>query len=191
MSKRTPVSVRALSDKAKSVDLKELFNEKTGQCEWDASFEDADRNLLDHFLFPTKKEAMLWINQHFDGLAIIVMPLSKKQKRVLVDDWRRKQSQAAESTNEPVPEDTRLRDDIESAINRVSAENGSNTPDFILAQYLIDCLAAYDRAVMAREKWYGREPKPASGLSCGCEGGICEHQPPPPNPVGKPFFTSI
>jgi hypothetical protein len=83
-----------------------------------------------------------------------------------------------------------LRKEIEGTLNKFSAENGSNTPDFILAQYLIDCLAAYDRAVMAREKWYGREPKPASGLPCGCEGGICEHQP-PPDPVGKPFFTSI
>jgi hypothetical protein len=87
---------------------------------------------------------------------------------------------APESTDEPIPEDTRLRDDIQSAINRVSAENGSNTPDFILAQYLVDCLTAYDKAVMAREKWYGREQKPL------------DPQPlPPPDPVGKPFFTSI
>jgi hypothetical protein len=50
-----------------------------------------------------------------------------------------------------------LRELIESAINRVSAENGSDTPDFILAEYLCGCLAAYDKAVNAREKWYGRE----------------------------------
>lgn len=48
-----------------------------------------------------------------------------------------------------------LRDEIETAINRNSAENGSNTPDFILAEYLTDCLAAFDKASNAREKWHG------------------------------------
>ena len=50
-----------------------------------------------------------------------------------------------------------LRKEIEQAINRTSAENGSNTPDFILAEYLTDCLAAFDKASRAREKWYGKE----------------------------------
>lgn len=49
-----------------------------------------------------------------------------------------------------------LRADIESALNRNSAENGSNTPDFILADYLRGCLSAFDAAVSAREAWYGR-----------------------------------
>lgn len=69
-----------------------------------------------------------------------------------------------------------FRKDIEGVINRYSKENGSNTPDFILAQYLTESLSAYDKAVTAREKWYGREPKQADG---------------PPDPVGKPFLTSI
>jgi hypothetical protein len=54
---------------------------------------------------------------------------------------------------------TQLRTDIEQAINRHSAENGSDTPDFILAEYLTDCLAAFDKATRARDAWYGREPK--------------------------------
>ncbi len=49
-----------------------------------------------------------------------------------------------------------LRRKIEQAINSESAENGSATPDFILAEYLTDCLAAFDKAVIARGKWYGR-----------------------------------
>lgn len=52
-----------------------------------------------------------------------------------------------------------LRHEVERAVNRVSAENGSNTPDFILAEYLVSCLAAFDRAVWARERWYGRQNK--------------------------------
>lgn len=54
---------------------------------------------------------------------------------------------------------TQLRNDICDAINRVSAENGSNTPDFILAEYLMDCLNAYERIHNANEKWYGKELK--------------------------------
>lgn len=50
-----------------------------------------------------------------------------------------------------------LRNKIAAAINSVSAENGSNTPDFILAEYLTDCLAAFDKASRARERWYGKE----------------------------------
>lgn len=65
---------------------------------------------------------------------------------------------------------TRLREEIQHAINCNSAESGSDTPDFILAEYLTDCLAAYDRALVAREKWYGREcgglkgPIPVDGI---------------------------
>ena len=50
-----------------------------------------------------------------------------------------------------------IRKEVEHAINRCSAENGSNTPDFILAEFLTDCLAAFDKASRSREKWYGAE----------------------------------
>ena len=63
---------------------------------------------------------------------------------------------------------TKLRADVERAINCASAENGSNTPDFILAEFLLDCLAAYDRAVTAREKWYGRGPMAVKEPDINC-----------------------
>ncbi len=34
-------------------------------------------------------------------------------------------------------------------------ENGSGSPDFILADYLVGCLSAFDKAVTARSNWYG------------------------------------
>ena len=58
--------------------------------------------------------------------------------------------------------ETTFRQEIETAINRHSLENGSDTPDFVLAEYLIDCLAAFDRATVARERWYGRDTGAAS-----------------------------
>ena len=47
-----------------------------------------------------------------------------------------------------------LRRDIEAAINRHSAENGSNTPDYVLAEYLMDCLMAFDKATKQRADHY-------------------------------------
>lgn len=49
-----------------------------------------------------------------------------------------------------------FRKELEELINQHSMENGSDTPDFILAQYLTDCLETFDKATKAREAWYGR-----------------------------------
>lgn len=43
-----------------------------------------------------------------------------------------------------------------SAINYSSLENGSDTADYIIANFLADVLTAYDSALQQREKWYGR-----------------------------------
>lgn len=56
-----------------------------------------------------------------------------------------------------------LREDLERVLNTHSAENGSDTPDFMLAEFLLDCLAAYDKTVTARERWYGRGAEMVSG----------------------------
>lgn len=66
--------------------------------------------------------------------------------------------------SEPQPT-TELQDRLRILLNSVSSENGSNTPDFILADYLLNCLQAFNQACNAREKWYGRSAHPilASG----------------------------
>lgn len=48
-----------------------------------------------------------------------------------------------------------LKKEIEGVLNKHSAESGSDTPDFILAQYLMNCLEAFDKAVIHRDQWYG------------------------------------
>ncbi len=53
-----------------------------------------------------------------------------------------------------------LEAEIAAVLNKHSAENASNTPDFILAQYLWACLLAFDTAVQLRETWYGRDKEP-------------------------------
>jgi len=55
---------------------------------------------------------------------------------------------------------TDLRKELAHVINTASAENESNTPDFIPAQYLQSCLDAFDAAVRERDRWYGIAPEP-------------------------------
>ena len=45
---------------------------------------------------------------------------------------------------------------LEDLINAHSQEAASGTPDFIIAQYLMNCLRAYNLALKEREDWYGR-----------------------------------
>ena len=45
-----------------------------------------------------------------------------------------------------------FRKELEKLINQHSKENGSDTPDFVLAEYLNDCLSAYNKAVSKREE---------------------------------------
>lgn len=84
----------------------------------------------------------------FDGKNIIL--ISKFGSEIKGDSMNRSQ----------------LRKDIEMAINRNCAENGSDTPDFILAEYLTDCLEAFDKTVKARSRWYNHH----------CRIGSCNHQ---------------
>ena len=58
-----------------------------------------------------------------------------------------------------------FKEELCGLINRASKENASNTPDFILAQYLENCLTTFETATQQRENWYGRDPRP---LHTGC-----------------------
>jgi hypothetical protein len=46
--------------------------------------------------------------------------------------------------------------ELENLINKYNLENKSNTPDFILADYLITCLKNFEKTSKRREKWYGK-----------------------------------
>jgi hypothetical protein len=54
-----------------------------------------------------------------------------------------------------------LRRSLAEALNKHSAENDSDTPDFILAELLNDCLDAFTKASRAREDWYGHRHEPS------------------------------
>ena len=47
-----------------------------------------------------------------------------------------------------------FRKELEVLINKHSKENGSDTPDWILAGFLENCLNAFDVAAVQRHDWY-------------------------------------
>jgi len=55
---------------------------------------------------------------------------------------------------------TQFEKDVAVVINKHCGENASNTPDFILAAYLNDCLTAFNRASVWRGKWHSSEGVP-------------------------------
>jgi hypothetical protein len=52
-----------------------------------------------------------------------------------------------------MPESEFVRE-LQKLINKCSMENGSDTPDFILAEYLNGCLQSFNDAICARNDWY-------------------------------------
>ena len=47
-----------------------------------------------------------------------------------------------------------LLEDLQHLINRHSRENASDTPDYVLAEYLMNCLSAFEIATRTRDGWY-------------------------------------
>jgi hypothetical protein len=50
--------------------------------------------------------------------------------------------------------------ELVTLINRHCMENDSDTPDYMLAEYIVKCLEAFNQTVKRRERWYGRDPIP-------------------------------
>ena len=50
-----------------------------------------------------------------------------------------------------------FRSELIALINSHSMENVSDTPDFILADYLIECMVSFNNATRGRDDWYGWE----------------------------------
>lgn len=49
-----------------------------------------------------------------------------------------------------------------SLINRYSAENDSNTPDYLLVKFIEGCLNSFNNVTKERDKWYGVHLEPAN-----------------------------
>lgn len=60
-------------------------------------------------------------------------------------------------------EETEFERDLGALINRYSLENGSDTPDYALAQFMHGCLKVFNSTVVERERYYGRAARYSSG----------------------------
>jgi len=65
-------------------------------------------------------------------------------------------------TNNHEPGEPTFIYELAQVINKHSQENASNTPDFILAQYLQGCMDVFTTAIQQRETWYDRDPRPCN-----------------------------
>lgn len=57
-------------------------------------------------------------------------------------------------TQEEVSPNT-LEKDLAKVLNEYSMDSGANTPDFVLARYLIRCLDNFREVNQERENWFG------------------------------------
>ncbi len=53
-----------------------------------------------------------------------------------------------------------FRVELQTLVNKYSVEVGSDTPDFLLAEYIVQQLNTWDQYVTRREMWWGRVPTP-------------------------------
>jgi len=69
---------------------------------------------------------------------------------------------------------SKFEEELRHIINCNSVENDSDTPDYLLAQYLVACLDTYRTTVRARDEWFGFKPwdDSNSAKSAG-EGKVC------------------
>lgn len=49
---------------------------------------------------------------------------------------------------------TTFKKELEILINKYSLENSSDTPDYILADYLSGCLDLFNSTLAERKRWY-------------------------------------
>jgi hypothetical protein len=66
------------------------------------------------------------------------------------------------TSEEPLVSD--LEQDLAAVINKHSMDNGANTPDFILARYIIRCLDNFRELTQERERWYGVHLEPGKSM---------------------------
>lgn len=59
-----------------------------------------------------------------------------------------------EDTARKLANEQAFQKDLEDLINRHCMENGSDTPDFMLAEYLMDCLRNFNAVTAKRTAWY-------------------------------------
>lgn len=59
----------------------------------------------------------------------------------------------------------RIKNAFKETVNRNGMDTWCNTPDFIIAEYLYDCLESYSKLQKEKDRWEGKSY--LSQTSCG------------------------
>lgn len=51
-------------------------------------------------------------------------------------------------------QERKFRENLQKLLNEYSREHESNTPDFILARFILEAVKAFDNAANTRDVWY-------------------------------------
>lgn len=57
-----------------------------------------------------------------------------------------------------VSRSSEIERELAAVLNRHSIDSACDTPDFILAAYLMDCLRVFNTNTRSRDRWWGWEP---------------------------------
>jgi len=55
-----------------------------------------------------------------------------------------------------------LKDDLAELLNQHSMEQASETPDYVLAEYMLGCLYTYEKAIVGKELFWDKQEKECS-----------------------------
>ena len=100
-------------------------------------------------------------NQKYIPLPMFQRPEEMDVQNIIDSTWRQSMDLLKSTGSEPDECEPEPRPSFKQAlttlINQYSKENGSDTPDFILAKYLTDTLKAFNRATNTRSVWYDED----------------------------------
>lgn len=105
-------------------------------------FNDIKVVILDVHIFSLKNKAIVG--------DIILVPLLAKHQNI-VNQVREEFNKEFNLENKY----TEFSKKVEDIINSMCLESDSDTPDFILAQFLSDCLKVWNKSTKQRSEWFG------------------------------------
>ena len=112
---------------------------------------------------------VLATGDHYKDFKIIRALQEEVENCVKEFNVMRDRAVKAEAKVEAMSEPSEFEEKLRALLNRTCQENESNTPDFILAEFLSQSLAAFNLAVVCRDKWYGVRLRPGTFIA-GQEG---------------------
>jgi hypothetical protein len=109
-------------------------------------------------IFPSRADAQKVKHPHEMFVQFVgeIRPSNRFQRVNVANLYRARTERKCEAGN--------FRDELKDLLNRHSKEGASNTPDFILADYLVACLQAYDDALANRDTWHSSAPPAVQGV---------------------------